>query len=111
MSCFDLARIRKVGVEKVTEEILLALNALDLNKAWIHFDTDVISDAENPAVDYRLPGGLTFDEAGYILRKLLDTDKMIGMSVTIFNPTLDADGTIAKQIVNCINEAAGGGTP
>jgi arginase len=39
-----------------------------------------------PAVDYRLPGGLSFAELAELLQSLLRTDLAVGMDVTIFNP-------------------------
>jgi len=75
---------------------------LDLDGFWIHFDTDVISDDENPAVDYRLPGGITFKEAEHLLSRLMQTGKITGVSVTIFNPALDKTGEIAIKIADCL---------
>ena len=58
---------------------------------WIHFDTDVINDELNPAVDYRLPGGLSFEQCQTILKNLIQKYPTVGMSVTIFNPNLDTN--------------------
>ena len=33
-----------------------------LDGFWIHVDADVLNDDEMPAVDYRNPGGLTWDQ-------------------------------------------------
>lgn len=48
-----------------------------------------------PAVDYRYPGGITWEEAAEILGGLLSSDRARGLEVTIFNLRLDPDGTIA----------------
>ena len=70
---------------------------------WIHFDTDVIADEENWAVDYRLPGGLSFNECEKLLKGLLDTRQIVGMSVTIFNPDLeDNEQTISKKLTELL---------
>jgi len=95
---FDLAAIEKNGIEKVTASVIAHMNQWDTSGFWLHFDTDVLSDDVNPAVEYRLPGGLRFEQVEYFIRQLLLTGKMAGMSVTIFNPLLDADSTIAKKI-------------
>lgn len=102
---FDLKTIHTNGLNKVMKEILQYIDSLEIEGFWIHFDTDVLSDDENPAVDYRIPGGLLFEEAEFFMKKLLATEKSIGMSVTIFNPNLDTKGTIAKSISNCISQA------
>jgi arginase len=102
---FDFATIKSVGLTEVIDDVITYMDKLNVDGFWIHFDTDVISDDENPAVDYRLPGGLSFKEAGYVLHKLMQTGKMTGMSVTIFNPSLDKSGEIAIKISDCITSA------
>ena len=81
------------------------VDSLNIEGFWIHFDTDVLSDNENPAVDNRIPGGLIFEEVEFLLKKLLSTGKSLGMSVTIFNPNLDTNGMISKRISNCLSWA------
>jgi arginase len=68
-------------------------------------DTDVLHDTINPAVDYRLKGGLSFRQTGKILKHIMGTGKVDGMTVTIFNPTLDSSGKIARHIVRTISQA------
>jgi arginase len=55
-----------------------------------------------PAVDYRHPGGLTWQEAAQILGGLLTSDRARGLEVTIFNPRLDPDGSIAERLSDLI---------
>ena len=65
----------------------------------------MLSDEINPAVDYRLPDGLQFSEAEYLIRNLLMTGRMVGISIAIFNPRLDKDGSIAKNITNSLGKS------
>ena len=58
----------------------------------MHLDVDVLDDALMPAVDYRHPGGITWQEATQILGGLLASDRACGLEVTIFNPRLDPGG-------------------
>jgi arginase len=53
-------------------------------------------------VDYRRPGGLTWQEATEILGGLLTSDRARGLEVTIFNPRLDPDGSIAQHLSDLI---------
>lgn len=55
-----------------------------------------------PAVDYRLEGGLSFSELSDLLRILYASGYAVGMSITIFNPTFDSDGSIARKFVSSI---------
>jgi arginase len=41
-----------------------------------------------PAVDYRMPGGLSFEELTEVLQVLMTSPKAIGLEITIFNPSL-----------------------
>jgi arginase len=105
IKCIDLAEIKKSGMENAISQALQYIDQMKVEGLWIHFDTDVLSDELNPAVDYRLPGGLLFEEAESLLRSLLLTEKVVGISVTIFNPCLNKTGDIAKKITESISRA------
>lgn len=98
IKCISFADIEKNGTEISGKEMLQHFNRIDADGFWIHFDTDVLNDDINPAVDYRLPGGLSFEQAEYFISSLLQTGKIKGMSVTIYNAALDTTGEIAKNI-------------
>ncbi|GAB6283321.1 MAG: arginase family protein [Ignavibacterium sp.] len=106
---FDLAKIKSAGINKVLSEIIEYIEKLNLDGYWIHFDTDVISDEENPAVDYRIPNGITFNQIGFIINQLIQTGSIKGMDVTIYNPTLDKDRKIAIKLTDCLAQACGYG--
>jgi arginase len=106
IKCFDLEKIINAGVVDTIQKIIREMAAMNVRGFWIHFDTDVLADEENSAVDYRLPGGLSFVESGILLEKLLSTNRIVGMSVTIFNPALDnKEGTIAQQLTQMLSES------
>jgi arginase len=65
-------------------------------------DVDVLDDAVMPAVDYRLPDGLTWDELATVLRAAVATGHVAGLDIAIFNPTLDRDGRIAAALVDTL---------
>jgi arginase len=71
----------------------------------VHLDVDVLDDPLMPAVDYRHPGGLTWQEAAQILGGLLTSDRARGLEVTIFNPRLDPDGSIAQRLSDLITNS------
>jgi arginase family enzyme len=54
------------------------------------------SGALMPAVDYRMPGGLSWRELHAMLRTALASPRAVGIEVAIFNPRLDHDGTAAR---------------
>lgn len=105
INCIPMDHIEHVGIEDATSTALQYLQNLKTEGFWIHFDLDALSDDINPAVDYRLPGGLTFQQSERLIRSVLLTGKIVGMSVTIFNPRLDADGTIANNITESLGHS------
>ena len=105
IQCFDFHSIQKFGLQNTIDRIEKYTNETKTDGFWIHFDTDVISDDSNPAVDYRLPGGLSFEQCETLLKRLIQMHIIVGMSVTIFNPNLDKDGSIAERLTACISNA------
>ena len=74
----------------------------DLEGFWIHLDVDVLNNEAMPAVDYRLSGGIYYEELIQLLQALLASGKAVGMNITIFNPTLDPDGSIIDRLVSSL---------
>lgn len=46
-----------------------------------------------PAVDFRVPGELSWDELTAVLRVALASGKAVGLEIAIYNPGLDEDGS------------------
>jgi arginase len=102
MHVFDLAHVRSVGAKKAAELAVERLLKEEVAGFWVHLDADVLDDRVMPAVDYRLEGGLSFEELSQVLRVLKASGRAVGIDVTIFNPKFDADGSIARQLVDAI---------
>lgn len=97
-----LARLRSEGFEAGLTGAIAAITKPEGSATWLHFDTDVVDDGLNPAVDYRLPGGLTWREVAAVLRAVRASGCLAGVSVSIFNPRLDRDGRIAMALSDCL---------
>jgi arginase len=52
-----------------------------------------------------LPDGLSWAELETVLRLAIDSGRVVGVEITIFNPTLDPDGSIAQALVACLVRA------
>lgn len=102
--CLSLEEIKKNGIEKITTKIKELLLKDSIKEYWLHFDTDVIDDEINPAVDYRLEGGLSIEECKHMLKSILNTQKIAGISISIYNPNLDQERIIAKRIIELFEE-------
>jgi arginase len=104
MHAFDLPNVRKFGtITAAASHTVDILENNELEGFWIHLDADVLDDLIMPAVDYRLGGGgLSFTELSELLKALLSSGRAVGMSITIFNPRLDLDGSIAQRFVSSL---------
>jgi arginase len=105
---YDLHQARTPDVVTAATRALEPLQRRELSGFWIHLDADVLHDEIMPAVDYRIPNGLQFDELSAVLRILIGSGQAVGMTITIFNPLLDTDGTLAQRFVDCIVAGLGG---
>jgi arginase len=106
----DLARVRQFGAAASAREAVRHLtreNGPD-GGFWIHLDADVLDDAIMPAVDYRMPDGLSWAELIAVLRIAMDSGRAIGIEVTIYNPKLDPDGASGRGLTATLVEALGG---
>ncbi|HEV3402223.1 MAG TPA: arginase family protein [Acidimicrobiales bacterium] len=98
----DLPNVRRRGVERAALGALERLLRPELDGFWVHIDCDVLDDAVMPAVDYRLPGGLSWGELETVMQLAVATGRVVGVDITIVNPALDGDGSIAKALVGCL---------
>jgi arginase len=101
---FPLNEVRKGTIAVTAGKAVKVLRERSIEGIWIHLDADVLDDRIMPAVDYRLPGGLSWEELSATLRAVMETGKVVGLNVGIFNPALDPDGTIAQRLVECLVE-------
>jgi arginase len=98
----DLAAFRRGGAAAAAEKALIRLASAALDGFWIHLDADVLDDAVMPAVDYRMPDGLEWNELSAVLRTAIRSGRALGIDITIFNPKLDATGAIAASFVDTL---------
>jgi arginase len=103
MRVSDLEQVRRVGAAAAAREELSALEATGVEGFWIHLDADVLADDVMPAVDYRMPNGLSVDELAEVLRVVLASPLATGLEVTIYNPTFDdAERSAARALARTI---------
>jgi arginase len=102
LCAMDLEGVRAVGVAEAARVAVGRLAEGGCAGFWVHLDVDVLDDAVMTAVDYRLPGGLTWSELESALRTALGHPRAVGFDVTIFNPRLDPDGSMAARLTECL---------
>jgi arginase len=99
---FDLDVVRRMGVKAAVTRALERVTRPDIDGFFIHFDADVLNDTIMPAVDYRLPGGFSWAEALSVLTTAMSSGRVAGLEVTIYNPTLDPDGSAGRALTDML---------
>jgi arginase len=102
MNTIELADVRRLGLKNAASMAIDRLLNNELSGIWIHLDADVLEDSIMSAVDYRLQGGISFSELSDLLRISLGSKKAVGISITIFNPSLDKDGSMTRNLASSI---------
>jgi arginase len=99
----DLAEIERRGPTSIAGETLSRLEAVP--GFWIHVDADVLDDTLMPAVDSRVPGGLSYEALVGLLRPLLASPRALGIEFTIYDPDRDPEGTVGRAFTAALVEA------
>jgi arginase len=99
----DLAEIERRGAPSIAGEVLARLDPLP--GVWIHVDADVLDDTLMPAVDSRVPGGLSYEALVGLLRPLLASPRALGIEFTIYDPERDPEGTVGRAFTAALVEA------
>ncbi|MFJ3444380.1 arginase family protein [Streptomyces sp. NPDC086081] len=108
LHALDLHTVRALGAGEAARRAVGLLTGSGGGAGyWVHLDVDVLDDAVMPAVDYRLPDGLSWQELETVLGTALAGDGAAGLTVTIFNPRLDPGGTFARRLTGCLLRAFG----
>ena len=107
LKVLDLPAVRAAGIEATAREAVDHLTRPELDGFFIHLDADCLDDAIMPAVDFRVPGGLSWDELRTALRIALASGKAVGLEITIYNPRLDEDGSAGRGLVDVLAAALG----
>lgn len=107
LKAIDFPAVRAKGIETAAHEAVAHLTRGELDGFFIHLDADCLDDAIMPAVDFRVPGGLSWDELEVALRVALTSGKAVGLEITIYNPRLDEDGSAGRGLADVLAAALG----
>lgn len=111
LRAYDLRAVRSMGVESAARVAVDHLMRADLDGFFIHLDADALDDAIMPAVDFRVPDGLSWHELGAALRIALASGKAVGLEITIYSPRLDEDGRAGRGLADVLAGALGTAAP
>jgi len=101
MLSMDLQEVRRLGIARAAHRAVEHLT----HPFFIHLDADVVSDDLMPAVDYRIPDGLNWDELRTVLEIALGSGRAVGIEITIYNPALDESGASGRELSRTLVQA------
>lgn len=111
LRAFELDAVRKLGIRAASHAAVAHLTRPELDGFFIHVDADCLDDAIMPAVDYRIPGGLSWHELDVVLRTALSSGKAVAIELTIYNPKLDPQGRAGRKLASVFAGALGTRAP
>jgi arginase len=95
--------VRSCGARAAAEA---ALQAIETEAVFLHWDVDVLDAAVMPAKDTVTPGrGLSWDETETLVTALLASPRVVAMEVTEFNPARDPHAALAHKLVGLLSSA------
>ncbi|RMG90266.1 MAG: hypothetical protein D6706_19895 [Chloroflexi bacterium] len=101
--------------EAVTESAVIRLPdvrqllnyPLPAGPLYVHFDTDVINPTEAPAMNYPTPGGPSVATLAEVFQRLAETERIVAVSVSTWNPDLDKDGRSRQATMTLLQTLLG----
>ena len=102
LCAYDLPAVRRVGIEAAAHAAVEHLTRAELDGFFIHVDADCLDDTIMPAVDFRVAGGLSWDELTVVLSTALASEKAVGLELAIYNPRLDTDGRAGQELTDVL---------
>lgn len=95
----DAAALASATLERVTGPAVRGF--------WIQVDADVLNPAVMSAVDSPEPGGPMPEKLLSVLKPLVQHPQALGLSLTTYDPALDADRSCARRLVGLLEALIG----
>jgi arginase len=100
---FSTNEVRKNGVEKIARDALAHLNHCNL--IYISFDVDSMDSSISKGTGTPVRNGITEKEAGSLMVRLLQNEKVCCFEICEVNPTLDKENLMAENTFEILQKA------
>jgi arginase len=100
---FSTNEVRKNGVEKIARDALAHLNHCNL--IYISFDVDSMDSSISKGTGTPVRNGITEKEAGSLMVRLLQNEKVCCFEICEVNPTLDKENLMAEIAFNILQRS------
>ena len=92
---FSTSEVKRNGVEKIARDALTALSGCNL--IYISFDVDCMDSSISKGTGTPVRNGITEKEAGSLLVRLVQNEKVCCFEIAEVNPTLDKENLMAEN--------------
>lgn len=99
VTSYDADHIRQHGPAATSRAALGRVSGPNM-KFWLHIDVDVLDELEFPAADHLMPGGLEWAELSALLRPLVLSPALCGLSLAGYNPQKDEGRSCGLHLVD-----------
>jgi arginase len=99
---FTTAEVKRHGVERIARDTLAHLNHCNL--IYISFDVDSMDSSISKGTGTPVRNGITEKEAGSLLVRLIQNEKVCCFEVSEVNPTLDKENLMAENTFEILNK-------
>jgi len=97
-----IQQILREGISRTTQRIVERLSERKLDRSWMHVDLDVLDERVMNAVDSPGSPGFDFTQLSSLLRALMSSSRIAGMTVCIYDPDRDKAHRFVTPIVQCV---------
>jgi agmatinase len=100
--------LQEYGIQDYTNKIINFFNKSGISNLYISIDVDVLDPSVAPATGYAIPGGFSYREFWYILRKLVESFTIKAFDLVEVSPNIDLPNNVtsilaAKLIIEVIS--------
>jgi arginase len=93
------------AIPTTADAVLARIARAEVDGFWILVDCDVLNPTVMPATGAHEPGGPTGNELAPFLTRLAEHPRALGLCLTLYDPSLDADHSSAELIVDLLAAA------
>lgn len=99
LGAFNLDEVRQQGPAAVSRAALSRASGPGA-MFWLHIDVNVLDELAFPATNNLMPGGLDWDDLSTLLRPLVTSPALLGLSLCGYNPEKDVGSSCGLHLVD-----------
>jgi arginase len=102
LAAYDLYAVRRLGIETVVRAAVTHLTRRRAGRLLHPLGRRLSRRCPYAGGDFRMPGGLSWDELAVVLRIGPASGKAVGLEVAIHNPHLDKDRSAGRGLADVL---------